>query len=200
MSEIDTPKLRVPLQNTSSPRDNEPLGLEKLMKWQDERLARRLRGDYESAVMHLSEVVGSFVYLIEELDSDSRQINDNLKTAVNISAVRIEGASHTRKSFLAGIIEPALPSISSSNDSIPQPSTLEDVLHTSRRIAHGLQKTGIFSSVTASLERPESASADPTVGDVDLLFKTKERGKWFVSTSTEVGNSEGTAVRILPMA
>ncbi|KAF8198623.1 surface antigen-domain-containing protein [Pholiota molesta] len=175
MSELDTPKLRAPLQNSASPRDQEPVGLEKLMKWQDERVARRLRGEYESAVMHLSEV-----------------INDNMKTAVNISAVRVEGAPHTRKSFLAGIIEPALPS-RSTDGAPPPPTTLEDVLHTTRRIAHGLQKTDIFASVSASLERPESALADPTVGDVDLVFKTKERGRWFVTSSTEVGNSEGTA-------
>jgi outer membrane protein insertion porin family len=64
MSELDTPKLRAPLQNSSSPRDQEPVGIEKLMKWQDERVARRLRGEYESAVMHLSEVVRIFTIFV----------------------------------------------------------------------------------------------------------------------------------------
>lgn len=31
--------------------------MEKLLKWQEDRLARKLRGEYESAVLHLSEVV-----------------------------------------------------------------------------------------------------------------------------------------------
>lgn len=53
------PPLRPPLQNTSSPRDQEPLAdeFEKLRQWQEARLARKLRGEYESAVIHLSELV-----------------------------------------------------------------------------------------------------------------------------------------------
>jgi outer membrane protein insertion porin family len=49
--------LKPPFHNTSSPRDKEPDDLAKLMKWQEDRIARKLRGDYESAVLHLSEVV-----------------------------------------------------------------------------------------------------------------------------------------------
>jgi outer membrane protein insertion porin family len=55
--ELSAPPLRPPLQNSSAPRDKEPDDLQKLIKWQEERLARRLRGEYESAVLHLSEVV-----------------------------------------------------------------------------------------------------------------------------------------------
>ncbi|KAJ3494744.1 hypothetical protein NLJ89_g10742 [Agrocybe chaxingu] len=53
---VSAPLLRPPLHNTSSPRDKEPVGFEKLLKWQDERRARKLKGEYESAVTHLSEV------------------------------------------------------------------------------------------------------------------------------------------------
>lgn len=50
--------LKPPLHNSSSSRDKEPTDdLEKLRKWQEDRLARRLRGEYESAVLHLSDVV-----------------------------------------------------------------------------------------------------------------------------------------------
>jgi outer membrane protein insertion porin family len=49
--------LRPPLQSTSHPRDNEPDDLEKLKKWQEDRLQRKLRGEYESALLHLNEVV-----------------------------------------------------------------------------------------------------------------------------------------------
>ena len=38
--------------------------LEKLRKWQEERIARKLRGEYESAVLHLAEVVGDPVNLV----------------------------------------------------------------------------------------------------------------------------------------
>jgi outer membrane protein insertion porin family len=51
--------LKPPLQNSASPRLQEPddSDLEKLRKWQEERLTRKLRGEYESAVLHLSELV-----------------------------------------------------------------------------------------------------------------------------------------------
>lgn len=57
---LEAPPLRPPLANTSAPRDQEPpvADLEKLRKWQEERIARKLRGEYESAVLHLAEVVG----------------------------------------------------------------------------------------------------------------------------------------------
>lgn len=53
------PPLRPPLHNTSSPRDEEPLAdeLEKIRQWQEARATRKLRGEYESAVRHLSELV-----------------------------------------------------------------------------------------------------------------------------------------------
>ena len=57
-SELTAPPLRPPLQNTASPRDGEiEVDLRKLKKWQEERIARRLKGQYESAVLHLAEVV-----------------------------------------------------------------------------------------------------------------------------------------------
>ena len=56
--EVMTPDLKRPLHNTAAPRDKEPdVDLEKLRKWQEERLARKLRGEYESATLRLAEVV-----------------------------------------------------------------------------------------------------------------------------------------------
>lgn len=54
---VEAPPLRPPLANTSSPSDKEPDDLEKIRKWQEERIARKLRGEYESSVMHLTELV-----------------------------------------------------------------------------------------------------------------------------------------------
>ena len=105
---------------------------------------------------------------------------------MKISAIRVEGATHTRKSFLGSIVAPAL---STDND-----STLQDVLHTTRRISHALKKTDIFSSIEPYIDQPRSSLASPA--DVDLVFKTKERGRWYVSSTTEVGNNEGSAVRL----
>ena len=89
------------------------------------------------------------------------------------------------------IINPAIPPPSSSL----QPNTLEDVLHTTRRISNILKKTDIFTSVEARLDRPRDPLARP--GDVDLVFKTRERGRLYASSSTELGNHEGSAVCLI---
>jgi outer membrane protein insertion porin family len=54
-----TEEVKGPLHNSSSPRDKEPRAKEweKVQKWQEARIERRLRGEYESAVLHLQEVV-----------------------------------------------------------------------------------------------------------------------------------------------
>lgn len=49
--------LRPPLNNSAKPRENEPKEMEKLRTWYEERQKRKLKGEYESAVVHLSEVV-----------------------------------------------------------------------------------------------------------------------------------------------
>ncbi|EDR02029.1 uncharacterized protein LACBIDRAFT_186162 [Laccaria bicolor S238N-H82] len=170
--ELSATPLRPPLQNSSAPRDKEPDDLQKLIKWQEERLARRLRGEYESAVLHLSEVVSC-----------------NRQTPVTISSVRVEGAIHTRKSFLGFIIDPALKA--STVSPLDSQTNLESVLHTTRRIYHMLNKSDLFATIEAKVER----ARDPLASSegVDLVFKTRERGRYYVSSSTELGNNEGSA-------
>ena len=58
-SGIQARPLNPPLANTSSPRDGEPTEQEKIKKWQEDRLERRLRGEYESAVLQLNELVSA---------------------------------------------------------------------------------------------------------------------------------------------
>ncbi|KAJ7255225.1 surface antigen-domain-containing protein [Mycena rebaudengoi] len=164
-----TPDLKPPLQNSSSPRDFEPdeRDIEKIRKWQEERMSKRLRGEYESAVLHLSEV-----------------INSNLSTRTQISSVRVEGTTHTRRSFLKFLIDPLVPPPSSEND-------LELALHTARRISDVLQRTDMFHTVDIKLERATAPLA--TKNDVDLVFTTKEKGRMYLKSATEVGNNEGNA-------
>jgi outer membrane protein insertion porin family len=52
-------RIRPPLHNTSHPRDKEPdeKDMKRLREWQRERLERRLKGEYESAVIRLGEIV-----------------------------------------------------------------------------------------------------------------------------------------------
>ena len=116
------------------------------------------------------------------------QVNGNLATPLRIASVRVEGAIQTRKSFLGSIINPLLP-----EPSTEDAATLESVLHTTRRIGSVLQETDIFQTVEARLE--ESRDALSRSGDVDVVFKTREKGRFYLNTSTQVGNNEGGAVR-----
>lgn len=114
-------------------------------------------------------------------------MNDNLQSPARINAIRVEGATHTRKSFLSSLVQPYLAS------SADGPQTLERVLHTTRAFGHVLQEADIFQTVGAKLEASRDVWAQP--GDVDVVFKAKEKGRFYLSTSTEVGNNEGGAVR-----
>ena len=109
-----------------------------------------------------------------------------------INAVRVEGAKNTRRSFLASIVYPHLPQ--------HPHSSLESVLRATRDIGHYLVQSDIFQTVHARLEPSVDTTAKP--GDVDVIYTTRERPRFFLKTSTEVGNSEGNAVRIhtLPFA
>jgi outer membrane protein insertion porin family len=110
---------------------------------------------------------------------------------MNISSVRVEGAKRTRKSFLGSVINPILLARPSEED---KSSDLESVLHTTRHLAHMLKKTDLFNSVEASLQRSQDVMSGPE--DVDIVFKTRERGRYYLNTSTELGNNEGSAVCI----
>ncbi|KAJ8086177.1 hypothetical protein PM082_005000 [Marasmius tenuissimus] len=159
--------LKPPLHNSSSSRDQEPIEVQKLRKWQEERVARRLRGEYESAVFHLSDLISS-----------------NMALPLRIADVRVEGAHTTRRSFLGFLINPLLSTTPNSGD-------LAAILHTTRSIGDVLKRTDVFHAVEARLERAKDALSSPEA--VDLVFKTREKGRFFLKTSTELGNNEGNA-------
>ncbi|KAF8480324.1 surface antigen-domain-containing protein [Russula ochroleuca] len=100
-----------------------------------------------------------------------------------INAVRVDGAKNTRRSFLASLVYPHLPQ--------SPHSSFESVLRATRDIGHYLVQSDLFQSVHARLEPSADPAAKP--GDVDVIFSTRERPRFFLKTSTEVGNSEGTA-------
>lgn len=177
-----------PLRNSAQPRDKEPAGknIDKLIHWQRQRIERRLRGDYESAVIHLSSLVCIFSFLSPNLVLTRPQINANLESPARIAAIRVEGATRTRRSFLGHLIAPHLQN-TETND-------LQTTLNTARYLAHLLNKTDIFSHVAVNVEHARNSLA--ASNDVDLVFTTKERGRLYLNSSTELGNNEGTAVCI----
>ena len=68
------------------------------------------------------------------------------------------------------------------------------MLRNTRAIGGLLQETDVFESVIAKLEASHGVFAQP--GDVDSVFETREKGRFYLNTSTQVGNNEGGAVRI----
>ncbi|KAB5592902.1 Small nuclear ribonucleoprotein hPrp3 [Ceratobasidium theobromae] len=149
-------------------------GTDKLRNWQEERLERKLRSEYESYVKNLTEL-----------------IHDSANTPARITSVQIEGTPNTRTSFLASIVNRHIPSSGLTSALGPQ-ETLINALHTSRSITAALNSTGIFASVTPTLEASSSPFAAPH--DYALHFRVRERGRFFLKSSTDVGsNNDGSA-------
>lgn len=68
------------LQRTAHPREPSD-DLEKLKKWQEARLERKLRGEYESAVFHLAELVSAakFVHILLNLGMNLHRLTKILR-------------------------------------------------------------------------------------------------------------------------
>ncbi|KAG8916306.1 hypothetical protein FRC01_003239 [Tulasnella sp. 417] len=171
---IVPPPFSTPLRNTSTSRDQEPTdaSLEELRRWQQQRVERKLRGEYESQVKKLVEVV-----------------TENLDQPARIGAIRVEGAHRTRSSFLGSLVTPYF--AAPADGSPPKPTTLADVLSTTQEVRSLLQDTQIFTSVKPTLERSWSPLAERD--DIDIVFRCTERGKYFIRTATDLGNQEGSA-------
>ena len=104
---------------------------------------------------------------------------------LSISSVSVQGASSTRYSFLHSIIHPVL----SQN-----PSTFNDVLQATTHISTALKNTNIFSAVHPSISYPRHPTAGPN--DVDLIFKTTERGRLRFATNTEIGTDNEASASV----
>ena len=102
--------------------------------------------------------------------------------------MRVRGATRTRESFLGSIIDPFL------RGQDEETATLESVLRRTKDIKSKLEETDLFSQVQVIIDRSRDALARPD--DVDVVFLTKERGRYFLNTSTQVGNNEGGAVSL----
>ncbi|GAA6043499.1 hypothetical protein JCM8097_002242 [Rhodosporidiobolus ruineniae] len=151
-------------------------------QWHQERIERKLRGEYERAQRGLAEIV-----------------HENLDQPMRLNAIRILGTKNTRPSFLSRIFAPYLTSLpapsflSTDFSSAPEPSphTLRSVLRTSQDVVEQLSKFDIFRTLDASIERPSSVLAHPD--EVDLVLRVTEAPRYFLRTATDVGDGEGSA-------
>jgi len=123
----------------------------------------------------------------------SSQVNDTIDAPLHVANVKVHGAAHTSEAFLGWLIRPHLSSAPPDLADPSAQSTLGSVLHTTRAVSDSLSATDLFRTLSARIER----SADGPPGDVDIIFNVTEKGRFFIKTATEIGNSEGTAVSSL---
>ena len=109
---------------------------------------------------------------------------------MRISTVRVEGADKTRSSFLRWMLKPHQDHFS---DLDPNDYNLENVLKATKSMTHSLMSTGIFTTVEPTIEKAQDVLSN--YGDVDVVLRTKQKGRLFLKTSTEVGDQEGSVVR-----
>ncbi|TIB72244.1 hypothetical protein E3Q24_01769 [Wallemia mellicola] len=171
LDDVQKPEIRGPFYDTTTPREREPHfdtpgeDLKAKKEWMDDKLEKRLKGEYESMGRRLQEIV-----------EDSRD------APARLSAIRIDGST-LRSSFLASIFKQHL-------DEDPA-RTFTDVLRKSRDVHANLAAFDLFSAMEAKLEPAQSLLARQ--GDVDLALKVIERGRLWAKSSTDVGNGEGSA-------
>ncbi|WAR60942.1 hypothetical protein PtB15_13B193 [Puccinia triticina] len=121
--------------------------------------------------------------LQSRLDAHQRRIVADLarfhrSDLYQLSAVRVVGGHHTRPEFLSELFGPLL------GDG--QERTLPEIFRRSDELHDKLAKLGIFSHLQVSL----AASKDDPRG-IEALVNVVERGRFFLKTSTDVGNGEG---------
>ena len=107
---------------------------------------------------------------------------------VSVGAVRVHGANNTTRAFLDWLIAPHLV--------VDPHSTFRDVLGTTTAISRALSATGLFRSHSVRIQPAENGSD----AHVDLVYNVHERGRFFVKTSTELGDGEGNAASILSLS
>lgn len=73
------------------------------------------------------------------------------------------------------------------------PTTLPGLLHLAQNLASDVQKLDIYSNIDVSLQ-PALVPSSPATAmqDVDLFFTLKEAPRFFLKSSTDVGNGEGS--------
>lgn len=209
---VPSPRVQGPFIDTSPQTVPEVVGVEVVLgenemaeatKWNEERIERRLRGEYERVGRQLSDLVSSTsARRSRERLADAlpvgEQVQENLDTPLRLNAIRIIGAKSTRPSFLSSLVAPYLPTLppasylSSEPHPPASPQTLGGILSTTRDLSTLLGKFDIFKQIDALLEASPSVLAEAE--DVDIVLRVKEAPKYFLRTATDIGDGEGSAV------
>lgn len=103
---------------------------------------------------------------------------------MRLASVRVQGANQTRPSFLHWLLKPHL----STADT--ETAIFSDVLKTTSSVTRKMLETDIFASVVPKIETYNDPSARP--GDLALVLQTRQKGRFFLKTATEVGDQDGS--------
>lgn len=106
-----------------------------------------------------------------------------------LSSVRVVNSNATRSSFLSSILTPIL-----SHHAGRGPQDLASLITLSQQINGSLAAFGIFKSVDVRLEPALSLLAGPD--SVDVVVNVDEASRLSLKSGTEVGQVEGSAVRL----
>lgn len=124
---------------------------------------------------------------------------------LRLVAIRIQGLKNTRHSFLASLCRPYVDPEAKhaplaelrygSRLLFPrpgEPTTVREILRTAASFSADLARMDLAKEIAVQLEPSTQSNLNPTE-DVDVVLKIKPAGRYFLKTSTSVGNSEGTA-------
>lgn len=124
---------------------------------------------------------------------------------LRLAAIRITGLKDTRNGFLAGMcrpyVDPTAPEAFLSDlryghrmyFPLPgQPTTIHAILQSATSFSADISRMDLAKDISVELE-PSTVSDRHPHEDVDVVLRIRPASRFFLKTSTSVGNSEGTA-------
>ena len=141
------------------------------LDFRNEVINERLHATFQKSQLRLAEL-----------------IDQNSTLPTTLSSVTVLGAPNTRRSFLAGIINPLL---SANRD---RPYTHSEVVREVAAAAHKLGRFGIYNDpISIFFDKPAKTDPSTTPSDVAVFLSVQERGRVTAKTGTDLGNAEGSA-------
>jgi len=132
-------------------------------------------------------------------------IDPNDIPILRLSAIRLNGLKNTRHGFLASLcrpyVDPTAPFTFMADlryghrmnfPPLGEPTTIHTILQTATSFSSDISRMDIAKDISVHME-PSRVSQEHPTEDVDLILNIKPASRFFLKTSTSVGNSEGTA-------
>lgn len=124
---------------------------------------------------------------------------------LRLNAIRIQGLKNTRHGFMASMCRPYVdPSAAEAlladwryghrlHFPLPgQPTTIFEIIQSATSFSADISKMDIAKDISVQLE-PAQQPVSHEAEEVDVVLRIQSASRFFLKTSTSVGNSEGTA-------